>query len=547
MKAAALLLLVSSAAAGACLMGGTVRDADSARPLGHVRVFARPAPPADGSSGAARPAILRVTGADGAFCFDSLEPAVYTLVAQRAGYLVSLYGARPGGTEGATRFTVNGRDTVPPVAIRMVAGASLSGTVLDDRGQPVEGTSVDLQRKIYDLIWEPSHVRVARTGPGGAFRFSMVPPGTYYLRTEPMGIPEPGGPFYEGPLMDDKGRPMQVTSDSTYYSGSYTFAQATPVVLKAGQEVDDLVLAMKPRAARRISGRVAVAVDPKALAEASVVVTAVVDVGGPASREHDGEIHADGSFMVADLGPVEYKVTVDGLPVSISARVDLSNGDRDGLILEPERTVDLHVTARLEGQTKPPTESLAICDVERACEDAQQPDGNGAYRFTGLRLAAYRLRSRGQGVYVKSVVVDGRALGEGALDLRKGTPQTVAVVLGANLGSLEGRIERGDSPGPGLGVSVLLVDEILYNPEVSNNFVAADQDGRFHFESVPPGRYRVLAIEGFDDGPWGSPELMAALRDRSVAVEIGEGERKTVSVPVIPEAGWAAALRKVGM
>jgi hypothetical protein len=546
MKPAVLLLVGCNLAAGACLIGGTVRDADSAKPLAHVRVFAKPEPP-EGDTGPVKPAILRVTSGDGEFCFDSLERAVYTLVAQRAGYLVSLYGAPPGRIEGATRFTMNGHDATPPVAIRMVAGGSLSGTVLDDRGQPVEGTLVDLQRKIYDLVWKPFHVAVAWTRSDGTFHFSALPPGTYYLRTEPMEPPEPDTPFFEGPLMDAKGRLMAATSDVTYYSGSYTFAQATPVALKAGQEIDDLMVAMKPRAARRVSGRVVVSGDPGALADGEVEVAPVIEIGGPADRPRPGAIHPDGTFAVTGLRPMEYKISVEGLRDRISARVDLSGGDVEGLVLAPERTVDLHVTARLEGQEAPPTQSLMVCDIERACGEPQPPDPKGRYRFKGLRLAAYRLRARGQGVYVKSVTVDGRHPGNAPLlDLRKTTPQSIAVVLGANLGSLEGRIERGDLAA-GLGVSVLLVDETLYNPGVSNNFVAADQNGRFRFDGVPPSRYRVLAIEGFDDGPWGSPELLAALRDKSIGVEIGDGERKTATVPVIPVAEWEAALRKVGM
>ena len=64
---------------------------------------------------------------------------------------------------------------------------------------------------------------------------------------------------------------------------------------------------------------------------------------------------------------------------------------------------------------------------------------------------------------------------------------------------------------------------------------------RWRLESI------VLAIEGFDDGPWGSPELFASLAGKSVAVELGEGQRKTVTLPVIPVGEWEAALRKVGM
>jgi len=549
MRRAVPVLLACGIARAACLISGAVLDADSGKPLEHVRVFARPPArrsPAEPAA-PAQPAILRVTDATGGFCFDSLEPGNYSLLAQRAGYLVSLFGAPPGRTEGTTQIAINGRDAIPPITIRMVAGGGISGTVLDDRGQPVEGVMVDLERKIWDLVWEPSHVFATHTGSGGVFHFPMIAPGTYYLKTEPPNLPEPGDPFYEGPLMDEKGRPMAAAGDVTFYSGSYTFAGASPVILKAGQEIDNLVIAMKPRSARRISGRIAISTDSKILLDAEVVAVPSIDIGGPGGRRHGAAIHPDGTFTVTDLRPVEHEVTVEGLPAAFSATVDLTGGDADGLILEPLHTVDIRVTAHVEGQPAPPVGPLAICNIERECGEPVEPDAKGIYGFSGLRQGPYRFRSRVAGLYVKTVAVNGRALGDAPLDLRKGVPESITIVLSANLSLLEGRLERLEPQTPGLGVSVLLVNEIRFTPEVSNTFVAADHAGHFRFDSVMPGRYHVLAIEGFDDGPWGSPELFGLLREKSIAVEIGEGENKTVAVPVIPVSGWEAALRKLGM
>jgi hypothetical protein len=302
---------------------------------------------------------------------------------------------------------------------------------------------------------------------------------------------------------------------------------------------------MKPPVSRRIAGRVAVPLDPKALAEAEVIVTPVIDVAG--QRAHSGAIHPDGTFAIADLSPVEYEVTVEGLAATFSTKIDLNNGDLEGLILEPLRTVSLHVTGRASAPDGQAAAVLAICNIEGECATPVRPDGKGVYEFSGLRQGLYRFHSRDGAVYVKSVTVDGRPLGDAPLDLRKGAPESVALVMSGNLASLAGSLEHSDRQTPGLGVSVLLVNEIRFTPEVSNNFVAADHAGRFHFEGVMPGKYRVLAIEGFDDGPWGSPELFALLRDKSVAVELGEGESKTVTAPVVPVAEWEAALRKVGM
>jgi hypothetical protein len=74
-----------------------------------------------------------------------------------------------------------------------------------------------------------------------------------------------------------------------------------------------------------------------------------------------------------------------------------------------------------------------------------------------------------------------------------------------------------------------------------------NQTGKFSFEGLAPGKYRVFAIEGFEPDFWGSPELAAALAAKSVELELGEGDKKQIKLPVIPSEEWRAALRKVGM
>ena len=64
---------------------------------------------------------------------------------------------------------------------------------------------------------------------------------------------------------------------------------------------------------------------------------------------------------------------------------------------------------------------------------------------------------------------------------------------------------------------------------------------------MPPGKYRLFAIEGFDEDLWGSPELAASLRGKSVSVELGEDDRKEVMLPSITGDEWEKALRKLGM
>jgi hypothetical protein len=68
----------------------------------------------------------------------------------------------------------------------------------------------------------------------------------------------------------------------------------------------------------------------------------------------------------------------------------------------------------------------------------------------------------------------------------------------------------------------------------------ADQIGAFHVDKIRPGKFRLYAIERFDDGLWGSPEIAAALR--FVEVELAEGESRDVTVPLTRAAEWKTAV-----
>ena len=75
----------------------------------------------------------------------------------------------------------------------------------------------------------------------------------------------------------------------------------------------------------------------------------------------------------------------------------------------------------------------------------------------------------------------------------------------------------------------------------------ADHTGNFASGDLAPSRSRLFAIQGFEEGPRGSPELVEALAEKSAVVELQDGRSATVNLPVISPEEWEAALRKVGM
>ena len=64
--------------------------------------------------------------------------------------------------------------------------------------------------------------------------------------------------------------------------------------------------------------------------------------------------------------------------------------------------------------------------------------------------------------------------------------------------------------------------------------VISDPSGRFRFERVPPGDYKIFAWADVDRDAWFDPEFMREFENRGMPIHITEGNQTDVSLTVIP-------------
>ncbi|MEO7189451.1 MAG: carboxypeptidase-like regulatory domain-containing protein [Vicinamibacterales bacterium] len=158
--------------AGTGLIMGTTLDAGSARPVGGALVTLR-------LPGAAP--IRALSDGQGRFVFRGLPAGSFTLDSTKPGYVDGAYGrARPGGPSRA--LALSDGERLATASIALWKFAVVAGRVVDERGDPMVGTTVQVIRMSLvggndRFVLGPSDA----TDDRGMYRIGMLEPGNYVV------------------------------------------------------------------------------------------------------------------------------------------------------------------------------------------------------------------------------------------------------------------------------------------------------------------------------------------------------------------------------
>jgi hypothetical protein len=181
------------------LIVGQVVEAGSSRPVAEAIVSLTGSGPAIDARDRGRRVMADT---EGRFFFAELGPGNYLIRAFKAGYPQNYYGPRQPPLSGA-----------PPGSIQLAEGerrgdativlwkhATLSGTVIDEAGEPVVGVDVRALRRSFgggQLKFIPLNTSIssARTDDRGAFRLASLLPGHYIVAVASSQTTMPAGVF----------------------------------------------------------------------------------------------------------------------------------------------------------------------------------------------------------------------------------------------------------------------------------------------------------------------------------------------------------------
>lgn len=472
-------------------IAGTVVQETTHQPVNRVLVTIEPTQHPEQS-------LSVVTAGDGRFSFSGLPAGKYSLSTQVGSSPATAF--HQDGQYSTAIVTGPNLDT-EHIVFAAAQFSSISGTVNDEEGEPVRGAQVHLFRRgVFNGRNRVVSLGQTSTNAVGEFYWGHLQPGIYLIGVAArpwyaQNYPPPS-PHGSSLNADQATAPsdLDVAYPVTYSGGATDPDSATSIQISPGSPGSVQIL-LRPVPAARVHVASSAQQPPNVSLAAvgpgdlSIPVNSGMFSSTPSERTLVGiapgkywmtaQRFSPGRFRVGGRQEVEITgdstLNLDDVPkAAISGKLTFEDPDppkgRQAVVILSDGVNGQHTTFLQVG-----------ADGSLAANGVAEP---GKY---DLRLA------NAPGYYLKSVAVKGGSYSGGVLQIPENGAIQLSLVAAKGLSDIEGIALRNDQPFA--GAMVLLI------PENSNAaFIPRDQsdtDGTFTLRGVPPGKYRLVAI---DDG-----------------------------------------------
>ena len=540
------------AATGTASIKGRIFAADTGRPLRRARIVAT-APELAGENRQTS------TNADGRYELKDLPAGRYTITVNRSGYLQLRYGQRRPLEQGKP-LQISDRQAVADIDFSLPRMSLITGRVTDEVGEPISEAMVFAMRSTYfegrrRLV--PAGSPGARTDDAGQYRLLGLAPGTYFVMAS----------MRDSWTVVENGVEQTFGYAQTYFPGSMNVNDARRVTVGVGQEASNIDFGLVPGRAANVSGT---ATDSRGRPIAGQV-SLVQEMRGPGMMMMmmggGARIEADGTFAIKNVPPGEYKLqvrtTVEGkvpgtqvqetavLPLSVNGAdavglslMTSSGGSISGQVLsdsgaaptfQPDRmrllsrAVNSDTSPGPPGPGGPPGGPGALGDSGRV-------RSNWAFTVSDV-FGPVRLRGTlPDGWAIKSILVDGRDVGDAPFDPKGDEISNVQVIVTDRVTTVSGQFadEKGAPVTEG---TVVVFSEDSQKWSEDSRFVAAarpDQKGEYRIRGLPAGDYLAVALTYVEDGMWNDPEYLETLRASAQKVRLPEAGSQVLSLKLLP-------------
>jgi hypothetical protein len=492
-----------------------------------------------------------VTGTDGLFHIEGIIPGRYRLFTERTGLLeVDKHHVRSDGRV----LTLGAGQLLKDVHIRLQAASVVVGRVTDEDGEPMANAQVSVLRRTFvSGRNRMEQAGVEHTNDLGEFRVAGLPAGTYYVCVSPppdfKSLIEAVGAAAGNGAGKSSAPPKPATSyQTTYYPGTPDRGAAAPIALHPGDEFPVNFL-LTPTPSLSIEGAV---VNLPPHSTAGIMLQ---------SRDlnlvlNGAEMHKDGSFVIRDVAPGSYTIvaTVEdaGTPMMARQSLLLASNSVEGLRLSPQPGGWVHGAVRLEGTSDGGRPDLSQVFLTLSPADGEDSAGSpfggdgfsplahagrdGSYEWKSVPPGKYYVQISGGGdkdLYLKSVLAGGRELEDWGISMSGGSVG-LDMVLSPNGAAVDG-VVRDHEGTPEANAVIVAVPEMRMRSRADRYYkTVSDQRGQFTLHGMRPGSFTLFAWESVEGEAYYNPDFLKSYEGRGSALRVGEGDRKTVQIEVIP-------------
>jgi len=445
------------------------------------------------------------------------------MTAWKSGYAETRVGARA-PWEPASVLAVEPGRTLEPVELRLPKGASITGRVLDDAGDPLADMQVTVGRAVpvNGRLQFRSLGLTATTDDRGEYRIGGLSSGSFVVNA--FGWAAPAAPLTRSRLA---ARPFSIFYPHTPFLG-----QARPVTLRPGEDLTaiDVVYTPETMVMPTVSGRV---IDPRGLgSRASILAASAADGIGAATRSIGGGVQPTGEFQFP-LPPGDYVLTAQAGDMMATIPLTVDRADVSGLEFVLVKSARLMGRLIFDG-TSPRPANAAVMAVTQGVGNPMSMRGPSAVRSNGAFvlsdvIGVCELQVFGTpGWHVKAIRAAGRDLLDVPIEFKGGEElRDVEIVLTDRTAELGGVITGLPA---GANVSVLVFPDDPRQTAHRARRVRADQNGRFLAADLMPGTYLAALAADVDDGQWPTTAYLNRFRPTAQHVTLGDGEQKNISL-----------------
>ena len=472
-----------------------------------------------------------LTGPDGKFQFDGLPAGQSTITVRKPGFF-SEDDFEP-NARGQGLATTGPNSS--PVVLKLVPEGVIYGRISEEDGEPIEGLPVALLVQSLQSgrkTWQQRPGAV--TDEDGNFRFAELPPGNYFLSagpsrnplTFPAKLSQPGA----------QGIPL------VYYPVGSEFAAAAPISITPGKKAE-INLTLSPQPFYRVSGTIS------GYAPNQQVVLQLRNSAGIPLAYNSRFDSASGTFRILWVPAGAYTLQADapdGHGHSLTATVPLTvTADLSGLplILLPTVTIPIRmsvITSRTGAERFWEQENYFPAYVQLVAHNAglferrygsQQVGEKGATSLEVQNIAPgnYSVEVNPNGpLYVQSAMSGTTNLLESDLSVAPGTsPQPIEIMLRDDVASLSGNVSLDSQP---LSATILAFSEHASAPP---RIQPTDLGGGFQLSFLPPGAYKILAVDHPDRLEYANPDALRKYLSKAREVTLSPDQSAKIDLELV--------------